>query len=429
MHVLSRRSLLAGASAAVGAGMLSGCSGVAGGGGDASGTVRYAFWGNDLRRDNYAAAFDRMNDELPDIDVSIEFADQTPYRERMTTQMAARTVPDIFWVALVDVLTYHANGIYRRLDEVETLDLSDFSDDDIRNFEIQGELNTMPFGIQVPVVRYNRTFAEEDGVEIPEEWDWGLFADFARDYTDNNSEGRRAMTYRPDHSLSLLNWLRQNGEQLWTEDGGVGFSAENLAGWIEWWEDLRAAGATTSVGEQDGVGPSWTETGDKVLMHFGSGNHAVDESAMFPDYEFGLKHPPIATDAPERFRFIFTQRMAMYSEIDDDTIDAAGHVLGYCVNNVEILRDVGITLGTPTNPRVAQEYREFATDIELEILDIDQHDREAPRDPLYETPPGAAEWQVTLRRALEDIVHEGASISESSQRVVEEIERGINRAS
>lgn len=437
MVVLSRRSLFTVAGAAVGGGILSGCTGVAGsggggGGGDgdgASGTVSYAFWGNNVREQNYRTAFEQMTEELSDIALEIEFADYNAYRERMTTQMAARSVSDIFWVPSPDVLTYHANDLFRQVDDIDSLDLSDFDDSDIESFKLGGELNTVPFGVHIPVLRYNRTFAEEDGVEIPDQWSWDDLAEFCLDYTENNSDGRRALSYRADHDLSVQNWLRQHGEQLWTEDGGIGFTAETLIGWIEWWERLREAGATTSISEQDGVEPSWEDIGDKTLLHFGNANHVIDDAAMFPDFEFGLMHPPVAADAVPGYQFLYTPRMGLYSGVSDDAVAPAGEVLSYVVNSTDLLREVGFTMGAPINPRVAEEYREFATPLEVEMIDLGEENRAADRTPFYESPPGSSEWRVTLRRQLEGVVDGSTTIPDAVDQVMSEVGDSIDRAS
>lgn len=431
MRVMSRRTFFTMTGAAVGGGVLAGCSGVAGSGGgsEASGTVSYAFWGNNVREQNYRDAFEEMADELPDIALDVQFADYNAYRERMTTQMAARSVPDIFWVPSPDVLTYQENGLFRQVDDIESLDLSDFDAADIESFKLGGELNTVPFGIHIPVLRFNRTFADEDGVEIPDQWTWDELTEFCLDYTENNSQGRRALSYRADHDLSVQHWLRQHGEQLWTEDGKLGFSAETMIGWIEWWENLREAGATTSISEQDGIEPSWEDIGDKTLLHFGNANHVIDDAAMFPDLEFGLKHPPLAPDAVEGYQFLYTPRMGVYSGISDDSVESAGHVLSYVINSVDMLREVGFTMGTPINPRVAEEYREFATPLELEMIDLGEEDRSADRAPFYESPPGSSEWRVTLRRVLEGVIDSSVSIPDAVEQMMGEVEDSIERAS
>jgi ABC-type glycerol-3-phosphate transport system substrate-binding protein len=429
MRDLSRRSFLIAVGAAAGTGVLASCSGVAGGSAGTSDTrtLRYAFWGNNVRQQNYQKAFDKIEDELG-MAFKVEFADYEAYQERMTTQMSAGNVADIFWVPSPHVMTYYANDLYRPLKSVSSLDLSDYSETDLRDFQLAGELNTLPFGIFVPVVRYNNTFATEDGVTLPDDWDWEWLTEFATDYAQNNAHDRRALSYSPDHDLSFEAWLRQHGEQLWTEDGRMGFTQDGLAGWIEWWENLRNAGATTSVSEQDGVAPSWEDVGDRCLMWFGNSNHIVDESAMYPDYEFKLMNPPAAADAQAGHQYMYFPRMAIYKGIDDDRAELAGEVLKFSSSNVEMPKTVGLTMGVPPNPRVAEEYREFATPVEQEMLRVTAQAREAERAPRYEAPPGTSAWRSIFTRTIEEIAVGGTSISDATAAMIAEIDRGIQRA-
>ncbi|MGC0142143.1 ABC transporter substrate-binding protein [Pseudactinotalea sp. Z1732] len=429
MQEISRRSLLVLAGAVTGAGVLAACGGVAGGGGNASGSIRYAFWGNDQRRERYAEGLASLQEDYPDIDLNIEFADYGAFQERMTTQMAAGDVADIFWVPSPQVLTYHANGLYRRLDDLDSLDLSDFSDQDIEDFKLDGEYNTMPHGSSIPVVRYNHTFAEEDGVELPEDWSWDWIAEFAVDYTENNPHGRRALPFGAHFDLPFEGWLRQRGEDLWTEDGRPGFSEDGLASWIEWWKNLLDAGATASISEQDGVQVSWTDVGDDCLLWFGNSNHIVDEAPMYPDYEFRLRNLPIASDAVEGHQYLYFPRMAIYSGLEDDQAELAGHVLTYCSSNVAMQQSVGLSMGVPPNPRVAQEYEEFANDVELEMIRVVNHDREVPnRRPRYEAPPGSGTWRDVMERVLEEVTLGDTSVSEAAASMIEEVTRSIDRA-
>ncbi|WP_166844400.1 ABC transporter substrate-binding protein [Isoptericola sp. BMS4] len=428
MRELSRRNFLVAVGAAAGTGILASCSGVAGGsGGSGERTLRYAFWGNTVRQQNYEQAFGQMKSAL-DITLNVEFADYDAYQERMTTQMAAGNVADIFWVPSPHVMTYEANDLYLPLSEISSLDLSDYSEADLRDFELAGTLNTMPFGIFVPVVRSNRTMAEQDGVEIPDDWDWDWLADFAADYSKNAGGERKALSYGADHDLSFEAWLRQHGEQLWTEDGQIGFSADGLGAWIEWWEKLRTSGATTSISEQDGVSPSWEDVGDRCLLWFGNSNHIVDDSAMYPETDFRLHQPPAAADATEGHPFLYFPRMAVYQQAAEERAELAGEVVGYCTSDVEMQKVVGLTMGVPPNPRVAEEYAQFATPDEQEMLRITTQAREADRLPRYEAPPGTSAWRTTFTRVLEEVTVGQAGVAAAAESMIAEIERGISRA-
>ncbi|GAA1171936.1 ABC transporter substrate-binding protein [Nesterenkonia xinjiangensis] len=425
MQAFNRRDFLIGAGAAGGMGMLAACGGLGGGGGNQAGTLRYAFWGSDVRQQNYSEAFGMMEDEYPDISMNVEFADYNAFQERMTTQMAAGNVADIFWVPAPQVMTYYSNGLYRPLEGIDTLDLSDYSDQDIEDFRLDGEHNTMPFGTFVPVIRYNATFVEEYGADLPDEWTWDEFAEFAIDFSSGNPDGVKALTYDAQADLPFEGWIRQRGEELWTEDGQIGFSQETLEEWIEWWENLREAGATTSIGEQDGIEGSWEDIGDIVLMRFGNSNHIVDDAAMFPDYEFRLRHMPEAQSAAEGYQYLYFPRMAIYKNADDDQAELAGSVLTFCTSNVEMQQIVGLTMGVPPNPRVAEEYAEVATAEELEMLELVAEDRDVDRRPRYEAPPGTNTWRDVLRRQLEQVTNGNRSITEAAEATISEIDSGI----
>lgn len=395
-------------------------------------TIRYGWWGGTERQQSYTAALEGFEATNPDVKVEKEFADYDAFQERMTTQMAAGDVPDIFWIASPQVLTYEKAGLFRQLDDISTLDLSDFDEDTLETIRINGTLNTMPNGVFVPVIRYNETFAQEDGVEIPTEdsgdWTWENFHQLLIDYTNDNAAGRVGSTYNPTHDLTFEAYLRQHGEQLWTEDGNIGFTVETLAEWFNWWETLREAGATLSVSEQEGVSPDWQLSGDKVLVNFNNSNHIIDDAKSFPDYTFKMRAMPVSDGATEGHKYLYYPRMAIYQKIDEGKVEAAGSVVNYIINDSAFVQTTGLTMGAPINPRVRQEAVEFASDDEKEMLAIVEAEAAAPRNPRYEAPAGSNNWRTVMVRTAEEITLGGADITEASQRMIDEIAAEIERA-
>lgn len=395
-------------------------------------TIRYGWWGGTERQQSYTAALEEFEAANPGIKIEKEFADYDAFQERMTTQMAAGDVPEIFWIASPQVLTYEKAGLYRQLDDIPTLDLSDFTEEILETIRINGTLNTMPNGVFVPVIRYNETFAQEDGVEIPTEdsgnWTWESFQQLLIDYTNDNANGRVGSTYNPTHDLTFEAYLRQRGEQLWTEDGQIGFTVDSLAEWFNWWETLREAGATLSVSEQEGVSPDWQLAGDKVLVNFNNSNHIIDDAKAFPDYTFKMRAMPVSEGAVEGHKYLYYPRMAIYQKIAEDKVEAAGSVVNYIINDASFVRTTGLTMGAPINPRVRQEAVEFASDDEKEMLRIVEADAAAQRNPRYEAPAGSNNWRTVMVRTAEEITLGGADIREASQRMIDEVAAEIERA-
>jgi multiple sugar transport system substrate-binding protein len=373
------------------AGLLSACGG--GNGSTAGGqqTVRYAWWGDNIRQQSYTEALELFQEENPDISIDTEFAGYTAFQERMTTQMAARDVPDIFWIAAPQVMTYEKNNMYRRLDELENLDLSDYSAEDIEFFQLNGELNTMPHGVFAAVIRYNESFLEEDGVDVPgDDFSWDDLAEFLIDYTENNGSGRKGISFDADHDLSLEAWMRQHGQELWTADGEMGFDVDVLAGWFDWWKRLLDAGATLTLSEQEGMQPEWAEIGGDIIARFGSSNHIVTDAQMFPDSTFRLRPIPVMDGAADGHKFLYYPRLAIYQGVDDDAAEAAAAVVNFNVNNQQFMEIVGLTMGAPPNPRLLQAAYDFASDDEREMLSIVEAETAADRLPRHEAPAGTS---------------------------------------
>lgn len=425
MSDLTRRSFLTwtGAGAlSIAAMSLAGCS-PSGSGGD--GSVRFAWWGGSDRQRAYLEALDAFTAEHPEIKVAPEFGDYDAYQERMTTQMAARDVPDVFWIPSAAVLTYRDAGLYRDLDGAAGLDLAAFSDAQLETFRLDGELNTLPKSLFSPVLRYNATFLDDAGAALPEQLTWDNLAEFLVDYSANNADGRKGVSYGPYHDMPFESFLRQHGEDLWTQDGTLGASADGVGAWIDWWEKLRRAGATTTMSEQDGIEPSWPQVGDKVLTTFANSNHIVDEAPAFPDYEFDQRDVPALADAAAGYHFTYYSRFAMYSGVPDERAEAAAQLMSFNLNSPELLSLVGLSSGAPPNTELLDQYEPDATPDEKKVIAITREIAETEQRPRFEAPAGSGNWRNLMIRELEEVTLGEKSVPDAAAAFVEAVEGEI----
>jgi hypothetical protein len=120
--------------------------------------------------------------------------------------------------------------------------------------------------------------------------------------------------------------------------------------------------------------------------------------------------------------------MAIYQRIDDANLEAAGKVLDYNVNNAEMLKTVRLTMGAPTNPKVAEQAAAFASPDEKEMLTVVAKDRAAERKPRYEAPPGSSTWRTTMTRICEEIALGRTAVPDGAKKLFDEIAAGIKRA-
>ncbi|MEW2545348.1 extracellular solute-binding protein [Streptomyces sp. NPDC047002] len=431
---MERRVLLKAGAAALAGGLAAAC----GVGRDDSGTwdghtsLRYAFWGDNIRLKTYTRGFDAFSAAHRTIGVVPEFASYAPAQERMTTMIAAHDLPDVFWIASPQVGTYGKNKLYHRLDGIPTLRLTDYTPGQLESFRLGGALDTLPLGTYVSAFRFNEDFARQDGIDFPEGdspgWTWDKLAELLVDYSRHNTHGRKALPYRSDIDLPFESWLRQHGEQLWTEDGRIGFTEDGLASWFEWWEKLRRAGAALSMSEQEGMAFDWPTVGGKVLANFGDSNHIVDEAKMFPQYRFRLRPAPVAPGAAAHHKFLYWPRMAISGEIDRSLLHAAGLLLDFNVNNAVMPLRTGLSMGAPANRAVVAAYRPHATRDETEMLDLVAADEASPQlGGRFEAPPGANTWRDTMTQVGGDIALGSTSPKDGAREMISRVRADLER--
>ncbi|MDT5096263.1 MAG: pectin-derived oligosaccharide transport system substrate-binding protein, partial [Mycobacterium sp.] len=177
-----------------------------------------------------------------------------------------------------------------------------------------------------------------------------------------------------------------------------------------------------------GLGPDWAQVGKKVLMNFGNSNHIIDDAKMFPQDRFRLRSMPIPAGVAEGHKYLYFPRMAIYQRIDKDKVEAAGKMINYNANNAEMLKTVHLTMGAPTNPKVAAQALTFASQDEKEMLAVVQKERAAKRNPRYDAPAGSSTWRTATARICEEIALGKTTVPDGAKKLIDEIAAGIKRA-
>ncbi|MBZ2197943.1 ABC transporter substrate-binding protein [Occultella gossypii] len=412
---MKRRQFLGlGAAASVAA--LAACSnGTNSGGGSSGGVsqVRYGHWDNGSAQALYAALFQKFMDANEDIEILQEFASYDAFQERMTTQIAGGEVADIFWIASPQILAYNQAGIYHDVEGLPGFDFDSLDADMLDRLKIDGKLNTLPVGMITPCFRYNQTFLDELGAEAPSVWSWDSTAEFLRDYTNNNPDGNKGIFYHAGHDLTLEAWLRQHGEDLWTEDGQLGASIDGIASYLDWWEQLRLDEVTLSVEEQGGIQGAWNEFGSKVLSDIGSHNQILEASLVFPDFELREVPTPVLEDAADGHAFTYFVRVGVYEGVPEDRLEAVGRVLDFNLNSEEFITELGPVQGTPASLR-QRTALEGTDDPNIQqansVTDAVLAQEMRPR---YDAPPNASTWRREYDAAIEQVVLGQASITDA----------------
>lgn len=135
--------------------------------------LRMSWWGgNELHRAQLEA-IQRFEQRHPHIRVKTEYTGWIGYLERMTTQIAGGTAPDLMqvnWNWLV-LFSRDGKGFYDLETLHDVLDVDSFDAASRDMGRMRGRLNALPAGMAARLFYFNETTYARAGLRVPSNWD------------------------------------------------------------------------------------------------------------------------------------------------------------------------------------------------------------------------------------------------------------------
>ncbi|WP_309106764.1 sugar ABC transporter substrate-binding protein [Arthrobacter sp.] len=253
---LARTFLGAVAAGAASALLFTGCG--AGSSADQEGTVekpvtiRFSWWGNDARAKTTQEVIKAFEAANPTIKVQGETTEFSSYWDKMATQIAGGTTPDIFTMSGSYPSEYATRGVLLDLEKVrEEIDTSKFADGTLELGQIEGKQYTVTAGVNAMSMVIDPNVFKAAGVELPddEKWTWDDYADIAEKISKNSPQGTFGTTSMANDSF-LAVWARQHGEKLYADDGKkLAISEDTATKWFELNKTLMETGGAPSASQ------------------------------------------------------------------------------------------------------------------------------------------------------------------------------------
>jgi oligogalacturonide transport system substrate-binding protein len=139
--------------------------------------LRFAWWGGAARHGATLKAIALFERRHPGLKIKAEYMGFNGYLERLTTQIAGGSEPDVMQINWAWLAMFSKRGTgftdlnpYRHL-----LSVDQFSAEDLRMGLVAGKLNAMPVSYTARVLLWNAAAFERAGLALPRTWD-ELFA-------------------------------------------------------------------------------------------------------------------------------------------------------------------------------------------------------------------------------------------------------------
>lgn len=401
--------------------------------------LRFSWWGDTARHEVYNNICDAFEAENPDIRIIRESSTYSDYWNKLATQVAGGNAPDVFGIHPHYVSDYAARDTMADLEpyiESGIIETENIPDNVLESGRINGKIRMISQGPSGSSIFANKTLLDTVGIEIPtmtEDWTWNEFAEKAVDFRQKALEQGIDAYFCDDFTINYSAFrffVRGKGSELYTEDGQLGFTAEDLNEWFTFWKTLRDADAIP-----DAATTTEDSAGTMEQKNFTRGNTALTNVAVNQFYQYSQQMPeaelvtvriPTGEDGG-RGEYVEGAYNAIYEGIDEEHKEAAARFLNFFVNSESSLQYLKMEQGAPTNTLMAEFIKPLLEKEQVVSLEYINMLGELQDHPVIYAPKGATAIENAYKTAMESVaygVEEPAAAAEAfvseAQKIIEE---------
>ena len=202
-----------------------------------SAVISMSWWGNDPRHEYTLDGLSLFHEKNPDIIVNHSYGVWNGYERRYLMQMESHNNCDVMQINYAWLAQYSPDGTgYYDINLLsDSIDLSQFTQEDLATGMRNGHLNALPIAYNTVCFFYNADMLERYGLEVPRTWD-DLF-DAARVLRGDDIY---VLGMINKHLFLLLNaWFEQTtGRTLFNNEGHYIGTIEDVSMILEFYKSL-----------------------------------------------------------------------------------------------------------------------------------------------------------------------------------------------
>jgi multiple sugar transport system substrate-binding protein len=383
--------------------------------------LRYTWWGNPDRAARTQEAVDLFEKKYPGIDVQTSFSGYDAYKQKLATQAAGGDAPDVMQLDYRMIDQYASGGVLLDLAKQRSaLSTADIDAGLLATGVVDGKQYAVPQARGTETIVYDTKQWKDAGVELPREgWTWSDWADSMRALAEKTGKPGGTDPGWSEDAFEV--WLRGQGKSLYTKDGKLGFTADDLTRYWTFTDRLRREGAVSPAEETTQLDGTVENT------PLGRGGRALsDNNWDAPSSGFLALVPTGVTLAPMPSGEDGTPGQYFKPSMFMGIADSSGHpeesarFIDFMLNDMDAAKILGATRGIPVNESIREKIAPELKDFDKTVADFQASVDGDLKDPPQAPPSGDSALQTTFQRDYDQVSFERMSPREAAEDYVTE---------
>ena len=328
-------------------------------------TLTATWWGGQSRHDYTQKLFDLYTSEHPNVTFKTVPSGWDGYFDKLATQTASGSMPDIVQMDYLYISTYAKNNSVADLQEFidnGTIDTTNIDPNILNTGKIDGKMAGLVLATSIQALGYNPSVLEEAGVEAPtSDWTWSDYTTMMN--TVYEKTGKLGTCSGPVEDTNQFSyWVRQHGKNLFSDDNkSLGYDDDAVCtDFLQMWKDLMDAKSAPNPDQYAQISTLGQEaspivTNDAATL-FEWNNYTNKVSSVNPNLK--LATPPLSDDADAAKGLWLKPGMFFSVAETSPNKQAAAEFINWFINSEEANDIIMAERGTP----VSSAIREYMID-------------------------------------------------------------------
>ncbi len=387
-------------------------------------TLQMSWWGGDARHQGTIRAIELWNKNHPNVKVEYSYMGWDGYHDKLTTQLAGGTAPDVFQYSYANTTIYGDMAVLEDLTPYAKTKFGDFPEG-LWSFGIyKGKKIGAPTGSNTYALIYNKTLLQKMGVRLPtmnETWD--SYLELCKQATKDTTGDGKIDIWGTNNIYDtpvdgLLFVYHQFGIEFWSADGKHSMmndpASVNIWRMFKGFIDAKVCMMPTDATVPEGLFPI---TAGLVAMTFGpASGFSSDAGAVEGKWELGMVRLPQKVKGKSGEVSATPMLFGIYA--NGKHKPQALEFLSWFLTDVEAARAIGIQRGMYGTSKIREALQSTFSPADKEMANLlNAVDAEKNAPPIAD-PANRMKWEDIFMPEREKLSFGQVTLDQFIQNVV-----------